>query len=55
MIIILGSIVNIIGGELYYHSMNSRILTSIMNYIRMSSKNYEESGGIDLDLLTILY
>ena len=31
-------------GSLYDHSMSTRIFNLIMNYIHVSSKNYEESG-----------
>ena len=43
-------------GSLYDHSMSTRIFNLIMNYIHVSSKNYEEKGyDNDLNLLTILY
>ena len=42
--------------DLYDHLMNTRIYTSIMLKIFMSSRNYEESGcDLNLDLLAILY
>ena len=59
MIIILGSIVNIIGVTyLYDHLMNMRILTSIMKQnIHTSSRDHEESACLQAQsgLLTTLY
>ena len=54
MLIILGSSVDVIVGDLYDHLMSTRIFTLIVNMIFMSFQNHEESGyGLDLDLLTI--
>jgi hypothetical protein len=56
MIIILGSIVNIIGEDLYDHLMSTRITFASEYYIHTSSENYEEGNySLDLDLLTISY
>jgi hypothetical protein len=56
MITILGSIVHIIGEDLYDHLMSTRITFVNEYYIHTSSENYEESNYIlDLDLLTISY
>ena len=57
MVIILDSMDNIIGGDLYEHLISMNIFTLIMNKIlNTSSENYEESGyNLTSDLLTILY
>ena len=56
MIIILGSIVNIIEKDLYDLLMSTIITLLMEYYIHMSSENYEESNySLDLDLLTISY
>ena len=56
MIIILGLIVNIIGGDLYDQLLSTRIFDLTTNWdIHRSSRNYEESGyDPALDLLPIL-
>jgi hypothetical protein len=55
MLIILDSMVNMIGGDLYAHLTSTRIFTLIMNKnIHTDSKYYEANDyGHNLDLLII--
>ena len=46
MLTILGSIINIFGGDLEDHLMSKRIFTLMMNKMFISSKSYEANGSM---------